>query len=118
MPASKALKLERLKIAVTRKVRAATLKRSDESVITPAASRSPETAAVALPIADVRTMASPAVTIAETTAANLICEFEEARLLALQKGQASAAVTATMAKARLAGLLTERPECKPKRATG
>jgi hypothetical protein len=47
------------------------------------------------------------------TAGNLIREFEEARLLALDKGQASAAVTATMAKARLAGLLKERPESNP-----
>jgi hypothetical protein len=46
----------------------------------------------------------------------MIREFEQARLLALKKGQASAAVTATMAKAKLAGLLKERPESNPESA--
>jgi hypothetical protein len=56
---------------------------------------------------------APGITIAEVTIENMLREFEQARLLALNKGQASAAVTATMAKARLAGLFTARPESKP-----
>ena len=40
----------------------------------------------------------------------MIWEFEQARSLAMKRGQASAAVTATLAKARLAGLLNERGE--------
>jgi hypothetical protein len=51
-------------------------------------------------------------TSAEVTVATAIGEFEEARLLALKKGQAAAAVSATMAKAKLAGLLAEKPESK------
>ena len=54
-------------------------------------------------------------TIAKVTTATAIGEFEEARLLALKKGQAAAAVSATMAKAKLAGLLAEKPEAKPER---
>jgi hypothetical protein len=49
-------------------------------------------------------------TIAEVTPDNMIDELEQARSLALTRGQASAAVTATLAKARLAGLLNERGE--------
>jgi hypothetical protein len=49
-------------------------------------------------------------TIAEVTPDQLIHEFDEARLLALRRGQASAAVNATLAKARLAGLLNEKGE--------
>jgi hypothetical protein len=55
-------------------------------------------------------------TTAEVTAATAIGEFEEARLLALKKGQAAAAVSATMAKAKLASLFAEKPEAKPERA--
>jgi len=51
----------------------------------------------------------------EMTTAQAIHEFEEARLLALKKGQAAAAVSATMAKAKLAGLLAENPENTPER---
>src|SRR5258706_546045 len=51
-----------------------------------------------------------AATIAEVTPDNMIREFEQARSLAVRRGQASAAVTATLAKARLAGLLNERSE--------
>jgi len=54
----------------------------------------------------------------EMTAARAIEEFEEARLLALKKGQAAAAVSATMAKAKLAGLLAEKPDNTPERRTG
>jgi hypothetical protein len=49
-------------------------------------------------------------TIAEVTPDNMIDELERARSLAIKRGQASAAVTATLAKARLAGLLNERGE--------
>jgi hypothetical protein len=49
-------------------------------------------------------------TLAEVTADQMIREFEQARSLALRRGQASAAVTASLAKARLAGLLNERGE--------
>jgi hypothetical protein len=51
-----------------------------------------------------------ATTIAEVTPDNMIRELERARSLAITRGQASAAVTATLAKARLAGLLNERGE--------
>jgi hypothetical protein len=57
-------------------------------------------------------------TSAEVTVATAIGEFEEARLLALKKGQAAAAVSATMAKAKLAGLLAEKPESKFERPAG
>src|SRR5262245_10334194 len=49
-------------------------------------------------------------TIAEVTPDQMIREFERARSLAISRGQASAAVTATLAKARLAGLLNEKGE--------
>src|SRR5260370_39994331 len=49
-------------------------------------------------------------TIAEVTPDQMIRELERARSLALTRGEASAAVTATLAKARLAGLLHERGE--------
>jgi hypothetical protein len=49
-------------------------------------------------------------TIAEVTPDQMIRELEQARSLAIKRGQASAAVTATLAKARLAGLLNERGE--------
>ena len=75
-------------------------------------------AAAATRVAELRTEPATAVTVTEVTTAQAICEFEEARLLALKKGQASAAVTATLAKARLAGLLIKRPEIKPERVTG
>ncbi len=51
-----------------------------------------------------------AATLAEVTPDKMIRELEQARSLALTRGQASAAVTATLAKARLAGLLNERGE--------
>jgi hypothetical protein len=49
-------------------------------------------------------------TIAEVTPDQIIRELERARSLAISRGQASAAVTASLAKARLAGLLNERGE--------
>jgi len=51
-----------------------------------------------------------AATIAEVTPDKMIRELERARSLAITRGQASAAVTATLAKARLAGLLNEKGE--------
>jgi hypothetical protein len=77
------------------------------------ASRLLNDTAVAARIAELQTASSAAATPMEVTTANAIREFEEARLLAIKKGQASAAVTATMAKARLAGLLAGTPEGKP-----
>jgi hypothetical protein len=49
-------------------------------------------------------------TIAEVAPDNMIRELELARSVAMERGQASAAVTATLAKARLAGLLNDRGE--------
>jgi hypothetical protein len=49
-------------------------------------------------------------TIAEVTLDNMIDELERARSRAMERGQASAAVTAILAKARLAGLLNDRGE--------
>jgi hypothetical protein len=58
-----------------------------------------------------RTAKKPgAKTIAQVTPDNMIDELEEARSLAAERGQASAAVTAILAKARLAGLLNDRGE--------
>jgi hypothetical protein len=67
--------------------------------------------------------AAPATVVAtptsvEVTVATAIGEFEEARLLALKKGQAAAAVSATMAKAKLAGVIAEKPESKLERPAG
>lgn len=45
---------------------------------------------------------------AEITVDSLMAELEQARKLALKEGQASAAVTATMGKGKLAGLLVEK----------
>jgi len=44
------------------------------------------------------------------TIASLMRELEEARQLALAKGQAAAAVTATMGKGKLAGVFSGKPE--------
>jgi hypothetical protein len=76
------------------------------------ASRLLRNAAVTARIAELRTMPAAPITVADVTTTNTINEFEEARRLALDKGQASAAVTATMAKAKLAGLFSEKPEGK------
>ncbi len=45
---------------------------------------------------------------AEVTVDSLMAELEQARKLALKEKQASAAVTATMGKGKLAGLLVEK----------
>lgn len=45
---------------------------------------------------------------AEVTVESLMAELEQARKLALKEKQASAAVTATMGKGKLAGLLVEK----------
>ena len=47
---------------------------------------------------------------AEVSVASLLGELEEARLLALKLGQASAAVAATMGKAKICGLIVDRRE--------
>ncbi|MCC4588748.1 terminase small subunit [Xanthomonas sp. NCPPB 1067] len=47
-------------------------------------------------------------TKAEVTVDSLMVELEQARRLALREKQASAAVTATMGKSKLAGLLVEK----------
>jgi hypothetical protein len=47
------------------------------------------------------------------TVAALIAEFEEARQLALEVKQPAAAVSATMSKARISGLLGEKADAKP-----
>jgi hypothetical protein len=88
MPASKASRRERFAQVIVR----------DNPDATAAAQIDPQTTAPEVAIS------------AEVTAENIINEFEAARLLALRKGQAAAAVTATMAKARLGGLLKERPD--------
>ena len=46
----------------------------------------------------------------EVTAASTIRELEEARQIAVAKQQAAAAISATLAKAKFAGLLDEKPE--------
>jgi hypothetical protein len=47
------------------------------------------------------------------TVASLIAEFEEARQLALEVKQPAAAVSATMSKARISGLIGEKTDAKP-----
>ena len=47
------------------------------------------------------------------TVASLIAEFEEARQLALKNKQPAAAVSATMSKARIFGLIGEKGEARP-----
>jgi hypothetical protein len=48
-----------------------------------------------------------AATMVEVNLATSLFELEEARKIALARGQAAAAVSATMAKAKMAGLLNE-----------
>lgn len=48
--------------------------------------------------------------LADITADTIATELEEARQLALKEGQSAAAVSATTAKAKLAGLMIERRE--------
>jgi len=47
---------------------------------------------------------------AEVTIASLVNELENARLLAVKRGQASAAVAATMGKAKVTGQIIDRAE--------
>jgi hypothetical protein len=42
-------------------------------------------------------------------------ELEQARKLALKRGQTTAAISATLAKAKIAGLLADKPEDMPQR---
>lgn len=70
--------------------------------------RKPSPAASEAPLGAERP-ASEIPAIAVTVAASLV-ELEEARKVALARGQAAAAVSATMAKAKLAGLLNEEAQ--------
>lgn len=103
--------------------------RSDGAVAETRASRLLQNASVATRIAELRTtpataMPAPEVTpatavpVPEITPATATIEFEAARKLALEKGQASAAVSATLAKAKLAGLFAKKSESTTKRAVG
>jgi hypothetical protein len=117
MPALKNRRHERFAQAVARAVDAAAAYRSagydSKRVAAKAgASRLLRNAAVTARIAELQATPAVPITAAEVTTEKTINEFEEARRLALKKGQASAAVTATMAKAKLAGLLAEKPEGK------
>lgn len=47
---------------------------------------------------------------AEVSVASLVQEFDDARKLAMERGQASAAVAATMGKAKITGLMVDRAE--------
>ena len=49
----------------------------------------------------------------EVTFTSAIRELEEARKIAIAKKQAAAAISATLAKVKLAGLLAEKPETGP-----
>jgi phage terminase small subunit len=82
------------------------------------ASRLLQNATVAARIVELQTTPENALTVAEVTTATAIIEFEEARKLALKKGQASAAVSATLAKAKLACLFAKKPESTTKRTVG
>jgi hypothetical protein len=54
---------------------------------------------------------------AAPSVASALRELEEARKVAIAKGQAAAAISAIMAKAKLAGLLAERPDSAPPQPT-
>jgi len=130
MPALKNPRHERFAQAMARTADTAAAYRSagyqsKGSAAQAAASRLLQDATVAARIAELRTM--PAITLTlpevpttvpEVTTATAIVEFEKARKLALKKGQASAAVSATLAKAKLAGLLNKKPENTTRRAVG
>jgi phage terminase small subunit len=126
MPALKNPRHERFAQAVVRAVDTAAAYRSagydaEGGAAEAGASRLLRNTAVAARIAELQatpatTVTATEVTTTEVTTAQAIREFEEARLLALKKGQAAAAVSATMAKAKLAGLLAEKPENNPERA--
>jgi hypothetical protein len=123
MPILKNLRHERFANAVARNVDATAAYRSagynsKDNVVEARASRLLQNAAVTARIAELQTTPATALTVPEVTTATAITEIEEARQLALKKEQASAAVSATMAKAKVAGLLVETPQNEPKRATG
>lgn len=58
-------------------------------------------------VARVAELQSQGATMAVVTIATLVHELDEARSVALARGQASAAVKATMSKAKLTGQLTD-----------
>ena len=49
---------------------------------------------------------------AEVTIASLVQELDEARAIAIERGQASAAVQASMGKAKVTGLIVDKAEIK------
>jgi hypothetical protein len=49
---------------------------------------------------------------AEVTIDSIVCELEEARQLAMAKMQPAPAVSATLGKAKIAGLLVEKPQSR------
>ena len=64
-----------------------------------------------------RTAATFDATAAVPSIASALRELEEARKVAIIKGQAAAAISAIMAKAKLAGLLGEQPQNAPQQPT-
>jgi hypothetical protein len=81
-----------------------------DNAATPSAAAQSATAGSADPEHKSPSYKEGARTIAEVTPDKLVHELDEARMMALDRGQASAAVNATLAKARLAGLVNERGE--------
>jgi hypothetical protein len=75
-----------------------------------AAARLAGTARVANRIAELRAADAPDEAAIEVTAATTLRELEEARRLAIAKKQPAPAIAATMAKAKLTGLLIEKKE--------
>jgi len=59
-----------------------------------------------------------AATPAEVTNASTIRELEDARLLAMSGKHPAAAISAIMSKAKMAGLLSDKPEGAPERRRG
>src|SRR5215831_1707389 len=123
MPALKNPRHERFAQAMARTADTAAAYRSagyqsKGSAAQAAASRLLQDATVAARIAELRTMPAITLTLPEVPTTVAIVEFEKARKLALKKGQASAAVSATLAKAKLAGLLNKKPENTTRRAVG
>jgi hypothetical protein len=62
--------------------------------------------------------AAGAATPAEVTNATIIRELEDARLLAMTGKQPAAAISAIMSKAKMVGLLSDKPEGVPERGRG
>jgi len=63
--------------------------------------------------ARVAEIAAPASPPAEASVARLIDELEEARRLAIEIKQPAAAISATLGKARISGLIAEKADGKP-----